>query len=193
MSDKIHTLPSLLAKLAIRRPAGSRVVFTNGCFDVLHIGHTRYLQAAKALGDILVVAVNSDRSVRILNKGPGRPIIPEAYRMELLAALSCVDYVVLFHDPDPLACITAIRPEVLVKGGDWPVQDIIGREFVESLGGKVTTIPLVSDWSTTALIQYIQSLPPASTTPPSDMPASQPEEHPEAVSLTNPIAPSTNS
>ena len=136
-----------------------RIVFTNGCFDLMHIGHTRYLQAAKALGDILVVGVNSDASVRSLNKAPDRPIVGEAHRAEVVAALGAVDYVVIFPEPDPLTLITALEPDVLVKGGDWTLDRIIGREVVEQRGGTVKTIPLVPGMSTTALIQRIRSQP----------------------------------
>jgi D-beta-D-heptose 7-phosphate kinase/D-beta-D-heptose 1-phosphate adenosyltransferase len=125
----------------------------------MHVGHTRYLQAAKGLGDILVVGVNSDASAKSLNKGPDRPIVGEAQRAEVVAALTCVDYVVIFPEPDPLNLITALQPDVLVKGGDWPVDRIIGRDVVEQRGGTVKTIPLVPGMSTTALIQRIRSQP----------------------------------
>ncbi|NKB81209.1 MAG: D-glycero-beta-D-manno-heptose 1-phosphate adenylyltransferase [Nitrospirales bacterium] len=159
MGDKIQLLHDLSARVANHRRAGERVVFTNGCFDLLHIGHTRYLQAAKQLGDILIVAVNSDVSVHMLGKGDGRPINPEDHRMEVLAALTCVDYVTLFHEADPLPVITKLKPDVLVKGSDWSYQNIIGRECVESSGGTVTTIPMVQGLSTTVLVQKIQNLP----------------------------------
>lgn len=123
----------------------------------MHIGHTRYLQAAKALGDLLVVGVNSDESVRSLDKAPDRPIVPEAQRAEVLAALGCVDFVVVFSEPDPKTLITAVQPDVLVKGGDWPLDRIIGRDVVEARGGRVQTIPLVPGFSTTALIHRIRS------------------------------------
>jgi len=132
-------------------------VFTNGCFDLMHVGHTRYLQAAKALGDVLVVGVNSDLSVRSLNKAPDRPIVSEANRAEVLAALGCVDYVVIFAEPDPLKLITALEPDVLVKGGDWAIDKIVGREIVEGRGGTVKTIPLVPGMSTTALVDRIRT------------------------------------
>ena len=157
MSDKIVTKEQLVEQLRARRVRGARVVFTNGCFDLMHIGHTRYLQAAKALGDLLVVGVNSDESVRSLDKAPDRPIVPEAQRAEVLAALGCVDFVVVFSEPDPKALITAVQPDVLVKGGDWSPDRIIGRDVVEARGGKVQTIPLVPGFSTTALIHRIRS------------------------------------
>lgn len=153
------TTTQLIPLLERARREKQRIVFTNGCFDLMHIGHTRYLQAAKALGDILVVGVNSDASVKSLNKSPDRPIVGEAQRAEVLAALGCIDYVVIFPEPDPLNLITALQPDVLVKGGDWPIDRIVGREVVERRGGTVKTIPLVPGMSTTALIQRIRSQP----------------------------------
>ena len=157
MPQKIVTRDQLVEQLQPLRAQGSRIVFTNGCFDLMHIGHTRYLQAAKALGDLLVVGVNSDESVRSLEKGPDRPIVQGAQRAEVLAALGCVDFVVLFSEPDPKALITAVQPDVLVKGGDWALDRIIGRDVVEARGGMVRTIPLVPGFSTTALIHRIRS------------------------------------
>jgi D-beta-D-heptose 7-phosphate kinase/D-beta-D-heptose 1-phosphate adenosyltransferase len=157
MSVKVMTRDQLVPLLQAVRTQGKRIVFTNGCFDLMHIGHTRYLQAAKALGDVLVVGVNSDASVRSLNKAPDRPVVSEAQRAEVLAALGCVDYVVIFTEPDPLNLITAVQPDVLVKGGDWDIDRIIGRGVVEQQGGVVRTIPLVPDMSTTSLIQRIRS------------------------------------
>lgn len=157
MSEKIKSQAELLALLDKHRTEGKRIVFTNGCFDLMHIGHTRYLQAARDLGDVLVVAVNSDRSARSLNKGPGRPIVPDAQRAEVVAALGCVDYVVLFPEPDPGALIARIQPDVLVKGGDWAPEQIVGRETVEARGGTVRTIPLIPDVSTTALVEQIRT------------------------------------
>ena len=159
MLEKVVSTAQLLPLLERARRDRQRIVFTNGCFDLMHIGHTRYLEAAKALGDLLVVGVNSDASVKLLNKAPDRPIVGEAQRAEVLAALACVDYVVIFPEPDPLNLITALLPDVLVKGADWPVDRIIGREVVERRGGTVKTIPLVPDMSTTALIQRIRSQP----------------------------------
>jgi D-beta-D-heptose 7-phosphate kinase/D-beta-D-heptose 1-phosphate adenosyltransferase len=157
MSVKVMTKDQLVPLLQAARTQGKRIVFTNGCFDLMHIGHTRYLQAAKALGDVLVVGVNSDASVRSLNKAPDRPVVTEAQRAEVLAALGCVDYVAIFSEPDPLNLITAVQPDVLVKGGDWDIDRIIGRGVVEQRGGVVRTIPLVPDMSTTSLIQQIRS------------------------------------
>ncbi len=131
---------------------GKRVVFTNGCFDLLHPGHTGYLAEARKLGDVLVVAVNSDRSVQAL-KGPGRPIFPDNERAEVLAALEAVDYVTIFDDLTPRAVIARMRPHVLVKGGDWGLDEIVGRAGVEAAGGRVVSIPVVPGFSTSSLIQ----------------------------------------
>lgn len=157
MIRKILSLDQLLSTLSAERAGGKRIVFTNGCFDLMHIGHTRYLQAAKALGDTLVIGVNSDASVRSLDKAPDRPIVPDAQRAEVLAALGCVDYVVIFDESDPLQLITAVQPDILVKGGDWTLDCIVGRDVVEARGGVVKTIPLVSGLSTTGLLQRIRS------------------------------------
>ena len=157
--EKILTRLQLLDRLGNLRAGGKRIVFTNGCFDLMHVGHVRYLQAARALGDLLIVGVNSDASVRSLNKAPDRPIMPEAQRAEVVAALGCVDVVVIFPEPDPHALIAAVQPDVLVKGGDWSVDRIVGRDIVEARGGTVRTIPLVPGLSTTALIHRIRSTP----------------------------------
>lgn len=138
---------------ASERAAGRRVVFTNGVFDVLHPGHTRYLRDARALGDALVVAVNSDRSVRAQDKGPDRPVTPDTERAELLAALAAVDAVVIFDEDTPLEIITAIAPDVLVKGADWASDAIVGRAVVEGRGGRVVRIPLAPGYSTTAILE----------------------------------------
>jgi D-beta-D-heptose 7-phosphate kinase/D-beta-D-heptose 1-phosphate adenosyltransferase len=159
MTMKLLSPEQLLPALAEARAKGKRIVFTNGCFDLLHVGHTRYLQAAKALGDLLVVGVNTDASVRSLEKAPDRPIVPEAQRAEVVAALGCVDFVVLFADPDPGRLIAAIQPDVLVKGGDWAPDAIVGRDIVRARGGVVRTIPLVPGMSTTALLHRIRSTP----------------------------------
>jgi D-beta-D-heptose 7-phosphate kinase/D-beta-D-heptose 1-phosphate adenosyltransferase len=137
------------------RHAGRRVVFTNGVFDLLHPGHVRYLKAARAHGDALVVAVNSDRSARG-NKGPERPVTPEQERAEILAALDCVDAVVIFDEPTPDAIVRAIQPDVLVKGADWAADQIVGRDTVEARGGVVVRVPIEPGWSTTAILQKIQ-------------------------------------
>ncbi len=154
---KIHTTASLKPVLARYRKQGKKVVFTNGCFDVLHLGHARYLQKARALGDALVVGMNTDASVRGL-KGPGRPVNRENDRAEVLAALACVDFVVLFAEPTPKKLIEAVRPDFLVKGGDWKIEDIAGAPFVASYGGRVKTIPFVKGFSTTGLLKKITSL-----------------------------------
>ena len=132
-----------------------KIVFTNGCFDILHIGHLRYLQAAKKLGDVLLIGLNSDQSVQKL-KGPSRPINPENIRREFLLGLSCVDAVEIFPQETPLELIKAVRPQVLVKGGDWPVEKIVGHEFVQSYGGLVQALPFVDGYSTTLLIKKMQ-------------------------------------
>ncbi|HEX2056409.1 MAG TPA: D-glycero-beta-D-manno-heptose 1-phosphate adenylyltransferase [Nitrospiraceae bacterium] len=156
-ANKIRSREQLAAILEKHRQRGHKVVFTNGCFDLMHIGHTRYLQAARSLGDLLVVGVNSDASVRKLDKGSDRPIVPDHQRSEVVAALACVDYVVVFEEPDPGELIATLQPDVLVKGGDWSVDRIVGREMVEARGGVVRTIPLVPGISTTTLIQRIRA------------------------------------
>ena len=134
------------------RATGRRLVFTNGVFDLLHVGHVRYLTQARALGDALVVAINSDRTVREL-KGPGRPVFDEAERAEILAALRIVDYVTIFDDVSPRSLIAELVPDVLVKGGDYDLDQIHGREEVEAAGGQVISLPFVEGASTTTLIQ----------------------------------------
>ncbi|MFM7842467.1 MAG: D-glycero-beta-D-manno-heptose 1-phosphate adenylyltransferase [Nitrospira sp.] len=156
MPDKIKTKDDLMKILPIERARGRRIVFTNGCFDLLHVGHVRYLQVAHDMGDILIIGVNTDASVRTLNKGNSRPIVPQDQRAEVLAALACVDYVVLFDESDPGQLIADLRPDVLVKGGDWQPDHIVGRESVEARGGVVRTIPLIPDVSTTTLVDKIR-------------------------------------
>lgn len=136
------------------RGEGKRLVFTNGCFDLLHPGHVRYLYQARALGDALVVALNSDRSVRAL-KGEGRPILSQRERAEVMAALESVDYVTIFDEETPRELIAVLLPDILVKGGDWPIQQIVGREEVEAAGGKVLSLPYVEGLSTTDIIERI--------------------------------------
>ncbi len=133
------------------KAAGKIVVFTNGCFDILHLGHARYLREARALGDALVVGVNSDGSVKRL-KGAGRPLVPEADRAEMLAALEAVDYVTVFEEDTPAALVAELVPDVIVKGGDYRPGDVAGRETVEAAGGRVVIIPLIEGRSTTGLI-----------------------------------------
>ena len=147
----IKAIKSIVARLKIRR---KKVVFTNGCFDILHVGHIRYLRKARSLGDILVVGLNTDRSVRQI-KGEKRPIVPQGERAEVLAALEFVDYVVLFDEPDPFVLIEKVKPTILVKGADWPKDKIIGRNVVEKAGGRVVRIPLVRGASSTGVIKKI--------------------------------------
>jgi rfaE bifunctional protein nucleotidyltransferase chain/domain len=137
------------------RASGRRVVFTNGVFDLLHPGHVRYLQAARAEGDALIVGVNSDRSVRA-NKGPGRPVNPETERAELVAALASVEAAVIFDEETPHAIISQLQPDVLVKGADWPADQIVGRDVVEARGGRVVRMPVEAGYSSTALIDRIR-------------------------------------
>lgn len=136
---------------------GQRVVFTNGCFDLLHPGHVAYLEQARSQGEALMVGVNTDDSVRRLAKGAGRPVTPEADRARVLAALACVDRVVLFDEDTPLALITSLQPDVLVKGGDYQLSEIVGREVVEARGGQVLALPFVPGYSTTELLEHIRS------------------------------------
>jgi D-glycero-beta-D-manno-heptose 1-phosphate adenylyltransferase len=156
--SKILDLKALIRERALLREKGQTLVFTNGCFDLLHPGHVRYLAQARALGDALLVAVNSDRSVQIL-KGQGRPILNENERVEVIAALRVVDYVTVFDEETPHSLIIELRPDVLVKGGDWPLDDIVGREEVEAAGGKVLSLPFLEGSSTTEIIERIKRLP----------------------------------
>ena len=137
------------------RAEGRRLVFTNGCFDILHVGHVRYLQEARSLGDALLVAINSDAAVRGL-KGADRPIVPEDERAEMLAALAAVDYVVVFDNASPRSLIAEVLPDVLVKGGDYALDEIHGREEVERAGGRVVALPFVEGASTTSVIERIR-------------------------------------
>jgi D-glycero-beta-D-manno-heptose 1-phosphate adenylyltransferase len=155
MIEKILTRAAMLAERGCLRAGAKRLVFTNGVFDLLHVGHVRYLAQARALGDALVVAINSDRTVREL-KGPNRPIFNEAERAEILAALRVVDYVVVFDDVSPRSLIAELLPDVLVKGGDYDLDQIHGREEVEAAGGKVISLPFVKGASTTTLIQRMR-------------------------------------
>lgn len=147
-----HEIARLAADL---RDRGRRIVFTNGCFDLLHVGHVRYLTAARACGDCLIVGLNSDASIRRI-KGPRRPVTPEDQRAEVLAALACVDHVTLFSDDTPAALIAAVRPHVLVKGADWAEADIVGADGVKADGGRVVRIPLAQGVSTTGIIDRIR-------------------------------------
>ncbi|MFP3928799.1 MAG: D-glycero-beta-D-manno-heptose 1-phosphate adenylyltransferase [Desulfobacteraceae bacterium] len=152
---KIRTLDAVKEEAARLRAAGRSIVFTNGCFDILHPGHTRYLLEARKLGDYLVVALNSDRSVRAI-KGEGRPVIPEDDRAEVLAALESVDAVVLFDEEDPLEVIKTLKPDILVKGGDWEEDAIVGAPEVKKAGGLVKTIPVLPGRSSSRIIRRIR-------------------------------------
>jgi len=152
----IVTLDAAAALAARLRAAGKRVVFTNGVFDLIHPGHLQYLAAARAEGDALIVAVNSDRSVRA-NKGSDRPVIPDRERAEILAALSCVDAVFVFDEDTPDRVVRAIQPDVLVKGADWPADAIVGRDTVEGRGGRVVRAELAPGYSTTAILERIKA------------------------------------
>jgi len=152
-SEKIVERDELLRRLALERAAGRRIVFTNGCFDVLHVGHLEYLQEARALGDLLVVGVNDDESVRRQGKGPGRPVNRAQDRAALLAGLECVSLVTLFSDDTPLELIRALSPEVLVKGADWQDKGVVGQSWVESHGGKVVLARLREGYSTTETLR----------------------------------------
>ena len=154
---KIKTLKETKTQCDQLKASGEKIVFTNGCFDILHPGHTRYLFAARELGDYLVVAVNSDRSVRAI-KGSERPILNEKIRAELVAALSCVDCVLIFDEDNPLEVIRYLLPDILVKGGDWSEEEIIGADVVKKAGGEVKVIPYITGFSTSDLIKKIISL-----------------------------------
>jgi D-beta-D-heptose 7-phosphate kinase/D-beta-D-heptose 1-phosphate adenosyltransferase len=146
----------LILHVAEEKRNGRRVVFTNGCFDLLHPGHLKCLEAARGLGDFLVVAINSDESVRRF-KGSGRPLVPQEERAEVLAALECVDAVTVFEEATPRELIAELLPDVLVKGGDWGADEIVGREEVEAAGGKVVSIPVAPDWSTSEILRKIRA------------------------------------
>jgi len=156
-AGKIRTSDELTSELSLRRNRHESVVFTNGCYDILHAGHVRFLEQCRALGNIIVVGLNSDVSVRAQNKDKDRPIVAQEHRAEVIAALQSVDYVVLFDEPTPLQLIERLRPDVLVKGEDWRDKGVVGREFVESHGGKVVLLPLVEGLSTTNLIEKIRA------------------------------------
>ena len=156
MHPAVLTLEQAILRFAPGKRNGKRVVFTNGCFDLLHPGHVELLEKARALGDVLIVGLNSDESVRIL-KGEGRPVLPEQERAEILANFECVDGVVIFDDLTPQRMIAALVPDVLVKGGDWPGNQIVGREEVEAAGGKVVLIDVVEGHSTTEILKKIRA------------------------------------
>jgi D-beta-D-heptose 7-phosphate kinase/D-beta-D-heptose 1-phosphate adenosyltransferase len=154
LKEKIKTKEDLHRIVEDLKKKGKRIVFTNGCFDLLHLGHIRYLEGAKALGDILVVGVNSDHSVQKL-KGPKRPILPEEDRAEILSGLGSVDYITIFDEEDPLELISILQPNILVKGGDWTKETTVGREVVERSGGGVVILPFVEKASTSIIIDTI--------------------------------------
>lgn len=153
-SEKIKTIHQLKNAVALLKAKGKRIVFTNGCFDLLHWGHAKYLEEAKKKGDILIVAINSDSSVKKL-KGSGRPVTAEKQRISLVAALESVDYVITFSQSTPLRLIKVLKPDVLVKGSDWKSENIVGKKIVESYGGRVLTIPFVPGLSSSKLIKKI--------------------------------------
>jgi len=152
---KIFSRQAIKSLAANLKKQGKKVVFTNGCFDLLHVGHARYLRRAREAGDFLVVGLNADSSVRKI-KGPGRPVLPGGERAELLSALASVDAVVIFTEPTPIRLIELIRPDVLVKGADWLADQIVGGDLVRSYGGRVLRIPLARGKSTSAIIKKIQ-------------------------------------
>jgi D-beta-D-heptose 7-phosphate kinase/D-beta-D-heptose 1-phosphate adenosyltransferase len=154
MKEKIKKRDDLRRIVEDLKTKGKRIVFTNGCFDLLHVGHIRYLEKAKTLGDVLVVGVNSDRSVRGL-KGPHRPILPEEERAEILSGLESVNYITVFDEPTPLELISSLQPHILVKGGDWTKETTVGKEVVERLGGEVVILPFIEGSSTSNLIETI--------------------------------------
>jgi D-beta-D-heptose 7-phosphate kinase/D-beta-D-heptose 1-phosphate adenosyltransferase len=155
LHSAVLTLEEAILRFGREKRNGRRVVFSNGCFDLLHPGHIRSLELARALGDVLIVGLNSDASVRQL-KGEGRPVISELERAEILAALESVDAVVIFDDLTPRELIARLLPDILVKGGDWPGDQIVGREEVEAAGGRVVSIPVVPRYSTSAILQKIR-------------------------------------
>jgi D-beta-D-heptose 7-phosphate kinase/D-beta-D-heptose 1-phosphate adenosyltransferase len=155
LNPEILTLEEAILRFGREKRNGRRVVFTNGCFDLLHPGHIGSLEQSRALGDALIVGLNSDASVRQL-KGAGRPVLPERERAEILGALACVDAVIIFDDLTPREVIARLLPDVLVKGGDWPGDQIVGREEVEAAGGRVVSIPVVPGYSTTAILRKIR-------------------------------------
>lgn len=157
MSSRVLSLHEAILRFGREKRNGRCIVFTNGCFDLLHPGHVETLEKARRLGDALIVGVNSDRSVREM-KGAGRPIVPEQERAEVLAALDCVDAVVIFDESTPKEIVSALLPDVLAKGGDWASDQIVGREEVEGAGGRVISVPVVAGYSTSAMVERIRRL-----------------------------------
>ncbi len=156
--SKIVSVEAAARRARRAQERGRVVVFTNGCFDLMHAGHVRYLGQARELGDLLILGLNSDSSLRGLGKGPDRPLVPQEQRAEVVAALAAVDLVVVFDQPTPARLIEAIGPDVLVKGGDWPPERIVGADTVRARGGRVLSLPLVPGLSTTALVERIRGL-----------------------------------
>jgi len=155
LTTKLKPLEIIKSEIQALQQQGKKAVFTNGCFDILHAGHVNIFQQARNMGDVLVVAVNSDLSIKKI-KGEKRPVVPQAQRMQVLAALEAIDYVVIFEDENPLQIIKELQPDILVKGGDWPIETIIGREIVEKKGGKILSIPLMEGISTTNIIEEVK-------------------------------------
>ena len=154
--DKVMSREKAAEMAASVQKGGGKVVFTNGCFDLLHAGHVRYLFQARAMGDFLVLGLNSDQSVKSLDKGSDRPLVPQDQRAEVMAGLAAVEAVVIFDEETPARLIETVKPDVLVKGGDWPVESIVGADFVQARGGEVHSIPLVQGLSTTNLAKRIR-------------------------------------
>ena len=154
-SGKIRQVEELVAELALRKSRGETVVFTNGCYDILHVGHIRFLERCRQLGHVVVVGLNSDASVRSQDKSGNRPIVPQEQRAEVLAGLHSVDYVTIFDEPTPKEIVEKLTPDVLVKGEDWAKRGVVGREHVEAHGGRVVLVPLVEGVSTTSIAERI--------------------------------------
>lgn len=155
IEEKIKNVSLLQVIINNLKSQGKTIAFTNGCFDLLHVGHVKYLEQAKAAADYLIVALNSDQSVKKL-KGGKRPIIPQEERAAVIAALESVDYVTVFNELDPLRCIMALKPDILVKGGDWKKEEVVGKDAVESSGGRVVIVPYVEGWSTKSIIEKMR-------------------------------------
>jgi len=154
-NPKLMSIRTFLKKKSELMP-GHKLVFTNGCFDILHAGHVDLLTRARALGDSLILGLNSDESVKMLGKGDDRPVNSQEDRAFVLAGLECVDYIVIFHESTPLEIIKAARPQILVKGGDWPVDQIVGNDVVTKAGGEVLSLPLLEGYSTTGFLEKIR-------------------------------------
>lgn len=155
--NKVLERKKLKEKVEALRKNGKKIAFTNGCFDILHVGHIRYLSEAKKTADILILALNSDTSVRTI-KGEKRPFVPEEERAEVLAALECIDFITIFHELTPLELINYLKPDILIKGGDWPEDKVVGREEVKKWGGRVLLIPEIKGKSTTNIVEKIKSV-----------------------------------